>query len=143
MHKLTGKQQAFVEEYCRNGQNASQAYKIAYPDCKANYDVHGAENMVKRSIKQAIDKELALIKAESIATRQMRQQFWTETMQFAPQMGDRLRASELLGKSEADFTDNIKQTGSGLNLNFTTTESEAVQKATDGPRIAKVGKEAG
>ncbi len=43
-----------------------------------------------------------------IATRQDRQDFWTTVMHDEDQkMTDRLRAAELLGKSEADFTDKI------------------------------------
>ncbi|KKM60023.1 hypothetical protein LCGC14_1545940, partial [marine sediment metagenome] len=30
---------------------------------------------------------------------------WTQTMKTAPNMSDRLRASELLGKSQMDFID--------------------------------------
>jgi hypothetical protein len=46
---------------------------------------------------------------ERIATRQDRQRFWTRTMGNKDvSMSDRLRASELLGKSEADFIDVVK-----------------------------------
>jgi len=43
----------------------------------------------------------------TIADRQERQEFWTEFMRredITPQ--ERFKASELLGRSEADFTDN-------------------------------------
>ena len=47
--------------------------------------------------------------AGKIANRQARQEFWTcimnDSMQF---MRDRLKASELLGKSEADFKERIE-----------------------------------
>ena len=42
-----------------------------------------------------------------IATRDERQKFWTDVMNSSSEeMRDRLKASELLGKSEADFTEN-------------------------------------
>jgi len=49
-----------------------------------------------------------------IASRQGRQKFWSEVMQDTKnKMPDRLKASELLGKSEADFTENLKVNVSG------------------------------
>lgn len=63
-------------------------------------------------VKQAIDKELTKVEAKAVATRKKRQEFWTGTMNDDnAQMPDRLRASELLGKSEADFVEKT------INLN--------------------------
>jgi hypothetical protein len=46
--------------------------------------------------------------AHLIATREDRQQFWTDTMKDKTEgMNARLKASELLGKSEADFTEKV------------------------------------
>lgn len=57
--------------------------------------------------------------APLIATRQDRQRFWTETMKSDEEsMRDRLKASELLGKSEADFTEKVDLGGT---LKVTTT----------------------
>ncbi len=61
---LTGKQRLFVDEYCSNGMNASKAYKTAYPDCKTGWRCHGAKNMTKHNIKQAISKYMAENKAK-------------------------------------------------------------------------------
>jgi hypothetical protein len=60
-----------------------------------------------RGIKEAIDEKTQEIREKSIANRTQRQAFWSRTMNDpATKMADRLRASELLGKSEADFTEN-------------------------------------
>lgn len=54
-----------------------------------------------------------------IATRQDRQDFWTEVMQDKDEnMTHRLRAAELLGKSEADFTEKVEHSG-GLTVKTT------------------------
>ena len=46
---------------------------------------------------------------KGIATRKERQAFWTSTMNDEKEaMSSRLRASELLGKSEADFTEKVE-----------------------------------
>ena len=39
--------------------------------------------------------------------RSERKKFWSDIMDTAEKTGDRLKASELLGRSEADFTDKI------------------------------------
>lgn len=47
--------------------------------------------------------------SKAIATREDRQSFWTEVMRDKlEKMVDRLRASELLGKSQADFVDRME-----------------------------------
>ena len=51
---LSDKRQAFVDEYCKNGYNATQAYKAAYPNCKGGWDKLGPRLMGKDGIKQAI-----------------------------------------------------------------------------------------
>ncbi len=65
--------------------------------------------------KPAVIAAIAEIEAETckesnlkIKTRMQRQDFWSTMMDdLGAQRCDRLRASELLGRSEADFTDNI------------------------------------
>lgn len=110
--KLTGKQTAFKDEYCRNSQNGTAAARIAGYKGNTNQLGQRAHELVNNSkVKDEIDKQLAEIKAENIANRQQRQQFWTSMMSDEnASNGDKLRASELLGRSEADFTDNIKRT---------------------------------
>ena len=47
-----------------------------------------------------------------IANREARQRFWTETMlDLEQETRDRLKASELLGKSEGDFLERIELSG--------------------------------
>lgn len=63
----------------------------------------------------AIKKEMADMDVEilrgHIATKRERQIFWTNTMMDKKEsIGDRLRASELLGKAEKDFVD-VKELG--------------------------------
>ncbi len=98
-----------ADNYCTNGFNKTKAMVDA--DYSPKYaDTGHAHRIVFGNIrvKEVIAKKLADIKVESVATRQKRQEFWTKTMKDdKSNMSDRLRASELLGKSEADFTENI------------------------------------
>ncbi len=105
---LNYRQNLFAEYYAE-GETQGNAYKSAI---KAGYShkfaLQAAPRLLENvRIKNAIAERTAKIRAESIATRKIRQQFWTATMQDETQpMVVRLRASELLGKSEADFTEN-------------------------------------
>tara|TARA_B100001013_G_C24618497_1_gene446179 strand:+ start:570 stop:959 length:390 start_codon:yes stop_codon:yes gene_type:complete len=97
---LTVKQQRFIEAF--NG-NATEAAIMAGYSKKSAKEI-GYENLTKHHIVEEIFKREEKKLDELIATRKERQGFWTEMMQNEgiPAMV-RLRASELLGKSEGDF----------------------------------------
>jgi phage terminase small subunit len=106
--EFNARQKAFIEAYCGNATEAA---------LKAGYSQRSAYNQGRRMMKN--DEVLAAIKEREagrnsvlIATRQERQAFWSATMRGeAVDMKDRLRASELLGKSEGDFVDRTELTG--------------------------------
>ncbi len=101
---LNPARQRFCFEIVKNGQNATQAYRIAYPNCKSGHKQAGQRLMTYVDVKQEIGRLQAETRAGSVKSRKQRQEFWTDMMddEDASRM-DRLRASELLGKSEADF----------------------------------------
>lgn len=106
--KLTTRQRKFVELF--EG-NATKAAILAGYSKKTAYSI-GQENLKKpeiiKALKEREKKEIGTL----IADRQQRQQFWTQVFRdITVKMGDRLKASELLGKSEADFTEKIVHTG--------------------------------
>lgn len=122
--EFTPKQQKFIDFYEGNATEAAR--KAGYKKPRAS----GHENLTKPNILAAIknrEKERIL---EGILSREERQIFWSrvikgeETEQVVvgkgdercvedikPKLSDRLKASELLGRSEADFTENIKHGG--------------------------------
>jgi hypothetical protein len=100
---LTTKQQKFVDAYCGNATDAARLAGYAVPRDA------GAANLKNPVIAQAIKARQDEEARPVIATRQTRQKFWSETMQNKKiDYKHRLKASELLGRSEADFTDNLK-----------------------------------
>lgn len=112
MKKLTHKQQLFVKYY--NGNASEAALKAGYSKKTAPFI--GAENLKKPQIRQAIQTRTAQISKKHIGTREERQSFWWSVANNEDfSMGDRLRASELLGKSMADFTDVQRHEG---NINI-------------------------
>ena len=107
---LTEKQRRFVEVYSSNGGNALDAARVAgyrqpHPQ--------GAENMQKPTVRAAIESLREATTSNAIMNREGRQSFWTRVIRGEeveadgkpPAIRDRLRASELLARSQADFLD--------------------------------------
>lgn len=106
--KLTAKQQRFVDAY--DG-NATKAAIAAGYSPRSAYAV-GQENMKKPVILAAIQARENERNAPLIMTREERQTMWSEIARDkGERTQDRLKASELLGKSEADFVERQEISG--------------------------------
>lgn len=113
---LTPKQQAFVDAYAGNGTSAARAAGYAGDD--ATLATTASRLLKKAEVRAALDKRVAVVEqakadvvaaAGRIATRVERQAFWTQVMcDVKADLRERLKASELLGRSFADFTDTLK-----------------------------------
>ncbi|MCK9577625.1 MAG: terminase small subunit [Clostridia bacterium] len=97
---LTYKQAKFVEYYYGDGTAA--ALKAGYS--KGSAGVAACLTLKMEKVKQALYERDLREKSKTIADRKERQEFWTNIIrnECAPLL-HRLRASELLGKSEGDF----------------------------------------
>ena len=106
---LTEKQRRFCEAYSGNAGNGTDAATSAgykRPDVEASKLLRIAKVI---SALEALRTETT---NNAIATREERQAFWTSVLRSdAEQMKDRLKASELLGKCQADFIDRKELTG--------------------------------
>lgn len=103
--KLTARQQAFVEAYAGNATAAALA--AGYSERSARSQ--GQRLLTNDDIKDAIKAREAQRLAPTIATRQERQEFWTSVLRSEDEaMKDRLKAAELLGKSEGDFLERVE-----------------------------------
>ena len=102
--KLPEKRRRFVEAYMGEaGGNATEAARLA------GYLAPGTEGhrlLQYAEIQQAIDQRVE--NRPDIATREERQTFWTSAMRGEIEGLDRLKASELLARSQADFVDRVK-----------------------------------
>lgn len=106
--KLTPRQKAFAELY--DGNATQTAIKVGYAEGSA--EVTGARMLRNAKVLEIIKAREDDASRKRIASRQRRQEFWTEAMEDAEvDMKDRLKASELLGKSECDFTDKVLHSG--------------------------------
>ena len=126
---LTKKQQKFIQAYSGNASEAARQAGYSARTAKAI----GFELLTKPDIKEAIQERERERTSLLIATREERQRFWTNVVRDeSADMRDRLRASELLGRSEGDFLERV--------LDLTPPEIPAIQvvfvDAADGKRTA-------
>jgi phage terminase small subunit len=112
--KFTPKQRKFIEFY--NG-NASEAARLAGYSGSDNTLRVTAHHLIRNpNIQRAIrDRENRAIN-KGVMTRQERQEFWTTiALDKEKELKDRIRASELLAKSEGDFLERLElSTDEGL-----------------------------
>lgn len=105
MAKLNARQQAFVEAYAGNATAAALA--AGYSERSARSQ--GQRLLTNDDIQDAIKAREAKRLAPTIASRQERQEFWTSVLRNEDEaMKDRLKAAELLGKSEGDFLERVE-----------------------------------
>ena len=107
MAKLTIKQELFVKEYLVDFNATQAAIRAGYSENVAHQQ--GAENLKKPYIKDAIQKEKEAIKGNVDKHIIGNIRFW-EQIRDNPESSEsaRLKASELLGKYRAMFTDRIE-----------------------------------
>lgn len=117
---LSSKESAFVDAFDGNGTAACR--KAGYAGNDQTLAVQASRLLRKPKVREAIEERRKKQASATIASRQQRQEFWTKTMQdVGAEMRDRLKASELLGKSEADFIENIRHAdpnGDPLTVNI-------------------------
>lgn len=109
--QLNEKELRFVAAFDGNATRAAIA---------AGYSEHTARAIGSRLMKRRLVLEAIRARSDAelrptVAHRKERQEFWTSVMRSGKHTtADRLRASELLGKSEADFTDKFEANISGI-----------------------------
>jgi len=100
---MTEKQVKFISEYTKDF-NATQAA------IRAGYSPKTAYSIGQRLLKNVeVQKAMNEYNDKLIADKEERLRFWSQIMRDSNEgMKHRLKASELLGKAQADFTENIR-----------------------------------
>lgn len=110
LERLNVREQRFVQLYDGNGVDACR--KAEYKGNAATLGVQAHRLMRKPEVKLAIQKRTQVDLERFILTREERQELWSRTaLNEDVPMGERLKASELLGKSQADFTERLEVKG--------------------------------
>ena len=109
---LKERERRFVEAYMASGNATDAAVGAGY--AKTSAHVTGSRLLRKAKVQAAIDTRVA--EDPGIATRERRQQYWTQVFEGQGEyrgasLRDRLRASELLGKSQGDFVERVRHDG--------------------------------
>lgn len=112
---LTERQRRFCEAYAANGGNAMGAAKVAGYSKPQQQGIVVLESIRVAAALEELRKETT---NAAIATREERQSFWTSILRGQtpdgngelPKFADRLKASELLGRSQADFIERTEGT---------------------------------
>lgn len=110
MRELSPRQRAFVVAYARHGVAERAAIEAGYSNRTARGSA--ARLLANAGIRAELSRISSIATTEAVADLRERREFWTRTMRDgdAP-MRERLKASELLGKSEGDFLDRVEQGG--------------------------------
>ncbi|WP_044639698.1 terminase small subunit [Risungbinella massiliensis] len=128
MSKLTSKQKAFCDYYIETGNAAESAIKAGYS--KKTAKETGYENLTKPHLKKYIEEKIAQKDRERIASQDEVLEFLTlvlrgeiteqipvvmekdfEMVDKQPNIRDRTKAAELLGKRYALFKENVNHSG--------------------------------
>lgn len=108
--ELSIKQQRFIDFYDGNGTDAAR--KAGYKGTDKALSVLASRMLGKSRIREAVEARNKKKGSRLIATREQRQEFWTSVMSdTSADLRDRLKASELLGRSESDFVEKIEHSG--------------------------------
>ena len=110
--KLTPKQEEFCDIYISSG-NATESYKQAYKSCKKDSvaRANSCRLLTNANIIQYIRDKNDAIKNDRIADMQEVKEFWTNTLRSEEvEMRDRIKVSELIGKTNAAFIDKVELT---------------------------------
>lgn len=128
MKELNNKQKIFCREYVKNGNNGTQAYMKAYPNCSEETARRNASKLLTNTDIQNYIKELQ-DKAESkdIMTTIQKKEFLTNMIlkDLDATKNEKLKALDILNKMDGEYTEKINISG---ELSYEKTIREVVDE---------------
>jgi len=109
---LTAKRRAFVREYIKDFNATQAALRAGYAESSARQTA--SDLLSNPDIQIEIEKHQEAARSEAILTLSELQEWWSNLVTGQDpdaRTTDRLKASELLGKSQGAFTDKVEQSG--------------------------------
>lgn len=109
---LTEKQKRFADYYIETG-NATEAYRRAGYTSKGKAAEANASRLIRNDkVQKYIDERNSALESDRIASMKEVKEFWSEIMRSELQeTKDRLKASEMIAKTNAAFIDKIEHSG--------------------------------
>lgn len=138
---LSAKQKRFAEVYDGNATDAAR--KAGYTGSDEVLATQGTRLLRNAEVAALIRRREQRQMTGHIASREERQRFWTQVMmdpENGVDMRDRLKASELLGKSNADFVERVEHSG---QVSFAQLVKESFESSPAGPLPLNEGGGAG
>lgn len=110
MSKLNARQKKFADEYIITGNITQSAIKAGYSESYA--DSQGYRLLGIVGMKEYIQERNRQLDKEKIADMQEVHEFWASILRDEENStSDRIRVSELIGKTNGAFLDRVEQTG--------------------------------
>lgn len=115
---LTERERRFVRAYSATGSGSESCRQAGYSGDDHALAVQASKLLRRPAVAAALAEQDEQAERASIATRAERREFWTRVLrgEEPAEMRDRLKASELLGKSKGDF---VERTENKTNINHT------------------------
>jgi len=133
---LTDRQAVFASEYIIDNNATQAAIRAGYSPKGAT--VRGSELLANSKVRAAIERLRAAERARGRhKAEDILQGLADIAFDPAKKDADRIRALELLGKSQALFTDRLEQSGDGLSINI---KSKGPLEAPARPQKAPEGR---
>ena len=112
MANITAKQKMFADEYIKTG-NAKQSYISAGYSARGNAAEAAASRLLRNvKVRDYIRQRNKELDRDTIADMQEVKEFWTNILRNkAADSKDRLKASELIAKTNGAFLDRIENSG--------------------------------
>ena len=109
--ELTQKQKMFADEFVLTG-NATQSYIKVYNCSVKNAESSSSDLLRNPKVTKYIAEMNQEIKNDKIADMQEIKEFWTNTVRNDEvEMKDRIKASELIGKTNGAFIEKLEHSG--------------------------------
>ena len=110
MSKLNARQKKFADEYIITGNITQSAIKAGYSESYA--DSQGYRLLGIVGMKEYIQERNRQLDKEKIADMQEVHEFWANILRDEElDVSDRIRVSELIGKTNGAFLSRVEQTG--------------------------------
>lgn len=119
---MTTKQELFIQNYLVHFNATRAAIEAGYSEDTAR--AIASENLTKPDIKEVVDKRIAEIVAQTDDKRAYLINYWQKVIDNPEaKERDRLKASDLLGKYLAMFTENLRLSG-GVQIVYADKDDE-------------------
>ena len=111
---MTDKQEHFVQEFCNNGFNATEAYKTAYPACKVGHQQSSSKLLLNPVIREAIEATKKWIESWKEGGRELCDRLFSERYEACVGKKDNTNAIRCLENKAKNVgyyaTDNAQRT---------------------------------